>query len=200
MSTPRSKGWNFAIPLVKEKVAAPRICDMPGCIEHGLYPAPKSRDRLREFHWFCFDHVREYNLSWDYYSNMSEDEIEEHRRADTVGWRPSWPMGKGQMAEKEHFIRSGTSKYRTHAYDHATKDKHGASEPQALKRDALEALAVLDLEPPVEFATIKAKYKQLVKIHHPDANGGAVDSDEKLKTINHAFTVLKAIYKGKQNA
>ena len=56
------------------------------------------------------------------------------------------------------------------------------------------ALAVLDLTMPVEFATIKARYIALVKEHHPDANGGSKDSEEKLKSINLAFGVLKASF------
>ena len=56
------------------------------------------------------------------------------------------------------------------------------------------ALSVLDLTTPVEFAAIKARYIALVKEHHPDANGGSKDSEEKLKSINLAFGVLKTSF------
>ena len=54
------------------------------------------------------------------------------------------------------------------------------------------ALAALDLRPPVDFSEIKARYKSLVKRHHPDANGGSREAEERLKSINRAYSILKA--------
>src|SRR5215475_14943554 len=48
---------------------------------------------LRQYYYFCLDHVREYNAAWDYFRGMSATEIERMRRADIVGDRPSWPLG-----------------------------------------------------------------------------------------------------------
>ena len=50
---------------------------------------------------------------------------------------------------------------------------------------------MFDLDPPVTRETIKARYKNLVKRHHPDANGGDKDAEERLKTINQAYAALK---------
>ena len=69
-------------------------CDHPDCLAEGRFRAPKSRHRLNEYYWFCLDHVRDYNRSWDYYAGMAPGEIEDHIREDTVWQRPSWPMGK----------------------------------------------------------------------------------------------------------
>ena len=79
-----------------------RFCDCPGCPEAGRYRAPRARDRLDEYYWFCLDHVREYNSAWDYFEGMGEDEIEAIRRRDTVWQRPSWPLGtkKGKFEEQ----------------------------------------------------------------------------------------------------
>ena len=41
---------------------------------------------------------------------------------------------------------------------------------------------------------VKARYKALVKRHHPDANGGSRESEEALKVINQAYAVLKASF------
>jgi curved DNA-binding protein CbpA len=41
-------------------------------------------------------------------------------------------------------------------------------------------------------ADVKSRYKELVKIHHPDANGGAREAEEKLKEINAAYSTLRA--------
>ena len=37
---------------------------------------------------------------------------------------------------------------------------------------------------------VKARYKELVKRHHPDAHGGDKAAEEKLKTINIAYAEL----------
>ena len=53
-----------------------RQCDSPGCAGEGLYRAPKSSRQLRDYHWFCLDHVRAYNRSWNFCAGFSEAEIE----------------------------------------------------------------------------------------------------------------------------
>ncbi len=57
-----------------------------------------------------------------------------------------------------------------------------------------QALAVFDLEPPLTPLRLKARYKVLVKQHHPDAHGGDKAAEEKLKIINQAYATLKASY------
>ena len=57
-----------------------------------------------------------------------------------------------------------------------------------------QALAVFDLEPPLTVVRVKARYKALVKQHHPDAHGGDKAAEEKLKIINQAYATLKASY------
>jgi len=52
------------------------------------------------------------------------------------------------------------------------------------------ALAVLDLEPAASLQEVKSRYKTLAKRLHPDANGGRRDSEERLKTVNQAYTLL----------
>ena len=60
-------------------------------------------------------------------------------------------------------------------------------EPDSLKA---EAMAVLDLTPPVTTDQIKRRYKELVKRHHPDANGGDKVAEEKFKKISIAYATL----------
>jgi DnaJ-domain-containing protein 1 len=202
-----------AVPRRTEPPPLKRACDVPGCKEPGEHRAPKARHRLDQHYWFCLEHVRQYNEAWDYYAGMSADEIEAHRRADTTWRRPSWPLGGGsgggdQAAGKprrpirfdlfdgmgilDEFAIPGAER-RNGRFD--GKAANGKPAPHAGVAEALRrALAVLDLEPPVAFAAVKARYQALVKRHHPDANGGDRAAEERLKTINEAFTVLKAFY------
>jgi DnaJ-class molecular chaperone len=56
------------------------------------------------------------------------------------------------------------------------------------------ALRLLGLQAPIEYPQIRARYIELVKQNHPDANGGDKDAEERLKTINQALQILKAAY------
>jgi hypothetical protein len=50
---------------------ADKACDYPGCKEKAAFRAPKSPDLLDEFFWFCKDHIREYNLKWNFFQGTS---------------------------------------------------------------------------------------------------------------------------------
>ena len=67
---PRGYGTHDA-----EAEVALRPCEHPGCTAHAAHRAPKARDALNEFRWFCLPHVREYNASWNYFAGMSADEV-----------------------------------------------------------------------------------------------------------------------------
>jgi hypothetical protein len=163
-----------------------RGCDHPGCAEKGDYRAPKNR-ALEDYYWFCLNHVRDYNKSWDYFAGMSMAEIEGYIRKAAVWDRPSWPMGEAQKREQD--IRDHVAK---EFFSEGGEGERSAAPP--MPKAEKDALAALELTPPVAFEAIKAQYRILVKRHHPDANGGAPESEEKFKVINQAFTTLKQIY------
>jgi DnaJ-domain-containing protein 1 len=151
----------------------------------GEYRAPKSRDGMRDFHWFCLEHVREFNAGWDYYKGMSPDEIEAQLRADTSWQRPSWPLGRlGQTGRMDEALEN-----ELHAFAFGARPK--AAPNPSVPADLREALGVLGLIWPVELAAVKTRYKELAKRHHPDANNGDKRSEETLKTINLAYATLR---------
>lgn len=175
------------------KVAG-RACDHPGCEARGDFRAPKSRLDLRDYYWFCLEHVRAYNSAWNYYAGMSDREIEAELRSDTVWQRPSWRLGQrhgpahaGRLHDVFGLFTGGNARRngdRAHP--------NGAAERA---RSACEqALAVFEIEPPVTPGRLKARYKALVKLHHPDAHGGDKAAEEKLKIVNQAYATLKARY------
>jgi DnaJ domain len=158
---------------------------MPGCGAPGEYRAPKSRKDLNAYWWFCLDHVRDYNLSWDFYKGMTPGEIEAQVRADTAWQRPTWPIGslgsarfdENLVREKLHGVTGGTFKQR-----------QPADQTPAEMR---QPLAALGLTWPLTMAELKARYKELAKRHHPDANNGDRAAEERLKTINLAYAALR---------
>jgi hypothetical protein len=178
-----------------------RACDHPGCAACGDFRAPKSRLELRDYYWFCLDHVRAYNSAWNYYAGMSAGEVEAEIRSDTVWQRPSWRLGArhgpGHAARlRDYFdlFSHGPDK----SGDHARRNGDAADGAGKAARRALsareQALAVFEVEPPVTPGRLKARYKVLVKMHHPDAHGGDKAAEEKLKIINQAYATLKASY------
>jgi len=179
--------------------APPRRCDHPGCPENGGYRAPRERKNLNEYYWFCLPHVREYNASWDFYKGMGADALEQEKRADVIGRRPTWPMGVGKRARQrraqaealEEAMRRWFAQSDIPGFEGA-----GKGEPPPVRRrpsgPVEEALAVLELDWTASPYEIKARYKALVKRHHPDANGGDKAAEERLKSINQAYTILKA--------
>ena len=68
-----------------------RACEHPGCAEKGLYRAPRSPDHLDEYLWFCKDHVREYNLKWNFFNGQTEEEFDEQISKDKVWGRDTKP-------------------------------------------------------------------------------------------------------------
>ena len=163
-----------------------RGCEHPGCNEAGEYRAPRSRT-LSDYYWFCLEHVRSYNASWNFYAGMSEAEIEAEWRKDIVGHRPSWRFGSrvawrfggpvndfGLLDEDEPAPRQ-----RPPARSQSPQEK---------------ALATFNLSLPLTLAALKSRYKELVKRHHPDANGGDKEAEERLKVINQAYSTLKTSY------
>ena len=80
--------------LTAEPEPPVRPCDHPGCEAGGDFRAPKSRLELDRYYWFCLEHVRAYNVAWNYYAGMSDSEIEAEIRRDTVWQRPSWKLGE----------------------------------------------------------------------------------------------------------
>src|SRR5690606_39566236 len=95
-----SDATDSAVPPYAARQRPARACDHPGCAAEGEYRAPRSRERLTEYYWFCLDHVRAYNKAWDYCAGMGPDDVEHQVRRDTVWRRPAWPFG-GRAPEKD---------------------------------------------------------------------------------------------------
>ncbi len=169
---------------------ATRSCDHPGCSCEGEYRAPQGRDKLDSYFWFCLDHVRDYNSKWDYYAGMSTQQIEQEVRRDTTWQRPTWKLGvNGSSGHAAHKLRDAFG-----AFDQDDLGEPLSRRPDRRPPEEIQALRALDLEDPLSVADLKTRYKELVKQHHPDANGGDPLSEERFKTINTAYRTLLASF------
>ena len=191
----------------KPHVEAPP-CAWEGCDRPGLYKAPKGHRLEGEYHNFCLEHVRHYNTAFNFFSGMSADDIETHVNAtNATAGRPSWGMG-AKPNPKLRTNANGPKMYRTARPDgqqrrfndplhiFARYQRAQARGPKTervrpLHENDRRALEALGIQGPPSAIAIKQAYKALVKIHHPDANGGDKSSQERLRTIIAAYTHLK---------
>ena len=173
------------------------LCQWDGCREPGTHRAPVGRMREGEYFRFCFEHVREYNKSFNYFSGVSDSEIARFQKEALTGHRPTWKMGAGNAARSAPDfaqMRSGRAGYYNRMRDPFNVfGADPAAPPRQRKARPLEAKALetLGLTVQATAADIKARYKELVKRHHPDANGGDRGSEDRFRDVLQAYRVLK---------
>jgi DnaJ domain len=173
-----------------EKPKVKIACSHPGCQEEGVFRAPKGREREGEYFTFCKEHIREYNATYDYFRGMDDESMAKFRQADAIGHRPTWKLGA--RAASSHVDETVFAEARA-ARRRGLKGKAPQTEPPPRYNAlALKALMTLELDGQATQAKIKARYKDLVKRHHPDANGGDRSSEDKLREIIQAYNYLRA--------
>ncbi len=67
----------------------------------------------------------------------------------------------------------------------------GTQRVRKLRTLEKKSLDQLGLPPTAKADDIKTRYKELVKRHHPDANGGDRSSEERLRQIIQAYKYLR---------
>jgi hypothetical protein len=171
------------------------LCQWKGCSAAGLHRAPMGRGREGQYLRLCLEHVREFNASYNYFAGMSNAEVEAYQKDSLTGHRPTWKVGANSWAHgTQHGL--GTTGVRDgrfidpHDVFH-WRDGRAGEVRRSLKPLELKALEALDLTGTAERHEIKARFKALVKRHHPDANGGDKRSEEKLREIIQAYNYLK---------
>ena len=185
-----------------ETRAEPRLraCEMRGCEAAGTHRAPKGRHADGEYFWFCLDHVREYNKSYNYFSGMNDAAIQAFQKEAIVGHRPTWQMGVNAKAD-EAPRAGGRAKFGWKERPHDTfrffgegfQARHTEPEKRKAHNMELRSLSTLGLDRSATGAEVKARYKLLVKRHHPDANGGDRSLEDRLREIIQAYSYLKSV-------
>jgi hypothetical protein len=168
------------------------VCEWVGCACEGTHRAPKGRMREREYWRFCLDHVREYNHSYNYFSGMSDDAVARYQKDAVTGHRPTWKLGFNGGADRladstdpfEVLRELGTG-------PRARVDR--TPEARQIRNAERKAFDTLGLEVDATGPEIKARFKELVKRHHPDANGGDRSLEDRLREVIQAYNYLKSV-------
>jgi curved DNA-binding protein CbpA len=190
-------------------------CEWAGCEHPATHPAPKGRGQERDYWHFCLDHVRLYNKSYNYFTGMDDDAVARFQKDAATGHRPTKPIGvnarswnrstagyeagtgwAGGARGAQDGPQEGPQDGPTGAFAYFTRRQFRAeavSEPPRRRLRNLErrSLEVLDLDEDAGPQDIRSRFKELVKRHHPDANGGDRSREGRLQQIIEAYQYLK---------
>jgi hypothetical protein len=170
-------------------------CDWVGCKEKGTHRAPKGRGREKDYWNYCIDHVREYNAKYNYFAGMKDDEVLAYQKDALTGHRPTWKMGTGKRGKPDFdsaldplgVIRELNGR------TNSRPDPDHKPQQRIVRNVERKALETMGLEAGATNAQVKARFKVLVKRHHPDANGGDRSSEDRLVEVIQAYNYLKSV-------
>jgi curved DNA-binding protein CbpA len=179
--------------------AAGPACQWKGCQAAGQHRAPMGRGREGKYYLFCLDHVRQFNASYNYFDGWSSADVEAFQKDAVIGHRPTWKTGLNSGAKgtpagaifKDGFGRGFEDPHAFFAWRARRNGEDGSGPARRLRPLELKSLEALDLTEGVDRIQIKARFKELVKRHHPDANGGDKRSENRLREIIQAYNYLK---------
>ena len=169
------------------------ICDWSNCKKVGNYKAPIEKDNSKKFKLLCLEHIKIFNKKWNYFANMTNEEIEYFIKSDLTWHKPTKSFNSS-----ENFFNI--------LWNNALEDKLNIFESsnfKNFKKDKLtstdrDALDIMGLKYEAKWEEIQKKFKSLVKKYHPDKNLGSRKFEDKLKKITLAYSKLKMTI-GKNN-
>ena len=157
-------------------------CDKPGCTKAGTCRAPKSRD-LKDYWFFCQEHAAEYNKHWNYYADMSPEEIEADWERQTFGESlKDSNAGNANATDYTKFLNdfiTGRSKF----------DKMPAK--SKLPTNVSSALKTFGLGVYASWREVSTKYRTLAKKYHPDTATDKENAASEFARISAAYDILK---------
>jgi len=176
------------------------ICAHPGCTEPGEFRAPPADGRRPGFdgpgdwRWLCLDHVREFNAGYNFFEGMSADEIsaaqnpyggwDRETRAFATGGADTPPRW-ADFADPLDAIGARFAR----RVDEARRPRQDGRE---LSGEDRKSLQVLGLGIDVDRRTLRTRYAELLRLYHPDRNGGDRGQEAKLQAVIQAYTQLKS--------
>ncbi len=165
-----------------------RICEHPSCNRVGKYRAPKAPGGTGEFHWFCRQHVRQYNSQWDFFK-ISEGESTDDPTDSGDGQSPE---ERREQREQLAWQRLGIKDPFEILGESGTRSGHAHVASARLSRNERRALNILDAKDGWGKKELRRQYRSLVKDLHPDMNGGDRSEEDRLKEVVWAWDQLKA--------
>jgi hypothetical protein len=167
-----------------------RVCEHEGCDKPGKYRAPKSPDRMDEYYWFCMEHVRAYNLNWNAFAAGAEHDLAAQMASDKVWNRDTKPFRRS--VEEQAWARLGISDAHEVLGQNATRNPGRATTgTRKLPPTERKAIEILDVRDTATKTEVRKAYKALIKVLHPDMNGGDRSDEERLQEVVWAWDQIK---------
>ena len=163
----------------------PHKCDHEGCNKPGEYKAPKDKN-LKDYYWFCLEHVQEYNKQWNYYADEAPDEDVKHKRRFYHKFKSKvrYQFGYDLWEESVFF----TDDY-DNEFDNSAQYSRDGIYFTVEEREYIKVLEmdIREINPD----NLKKQYKKMAKKYHPDVNKEDEKAEEKFKSISEAYQHLK---------
>ncbi len=188
--------------LKSKQKARTQCCDIPDCDLAGEYKAPRSREQLREYHYFCLKHVREYNANWNFFAGMSDADTLDYIKNDMTGHRPTRPLsGEGKPGGDNILFSAFFDSFDRgfHFEEMLIKPEPVMTAERASAYDPAirEACKILGVKCPPEPDEMKKSYKILVKDLHPDTSENHTPEKEaRFREVVKAYRDLIKVFKG----
>jgi hypothetical protein len=177
----------------RAKTGGPQ-CQWSGCKEKATHRAPKGRDNEREYWRFCLDHVRQYNQSYNFFKGMNDAAVMAYQKDAITGHRPTWKMGTGKTRVRADFRAFGPGGDPFGLFGEGVRaEQRARAETRPVRNAERKALDTLGLDAGATKHQVKMRFKELVKRHHPDANGGDRSTEDRLVEIIQSYNYLKSI-------
>ncbi len=198
--TPRFKDMRIKPPK-DEPSQEERTCEYANCRRKATAKAPKSREQLNDFYWFCQNHASEYNKSWNFFDGLSEGAAQAYSDAARHGHRPTWSFNSGSTSRAR--ATRATKDFQEGFEDPfsmfsdrpppSQKNAPANDGPQGPRMGRLQAKALdtLGLEGHADKATVRKRYTELLRAYHPDSNGGDRSFEDQLQKVVEAYQILK---------
>ena len=169
-------------------------CDWAGCTQKATHRAPKGRGREKDYWRYCLDHVREYNQSYNFFAGMNDAAVMAYQKDALTGHRPTWKMGTGNGPARADFTDFANRGDPFELFGEGMRaEQQARAETRPVRNAERKALGTLGLEVGANAHQIKMRFKELVKRHHPDANGGDRSTEERLVEVIQAYNYLKSV-------
>lgn len=167
-------------------------CEWVGCTEAATHRAPKGRGREKDYWRYCLHHVREYNQSYNFFAGMSDADVMAYQKDALTGHRPTWKMGTGKGGPDVHAFAHQADPFGLFGED-MKREQQKRAEARVIRNAERKALDTLGLDVDATRAQVKMRFKELVKRHHPDSNGGDRSTEDKLVEIIQSYNYLKSV-------
>tara|TARA_Y100000816_G_C26076232_1_gene566573 strand:+ start:922 stop:1434 length:513 start_codon:yes stop_codon:yes gene_type:complete len=162
------------------------ICEWSKCKKIGVYKAPVEKDNSKKFKLLCLEHIKAFNKSWNYFSDMNDREIEDFIKSDLTWHKPTKSFGSSENFFRILWVNALDDKssiFKNSVFKNFNRSKLSDKDKDALK--------ILGLKNETNWSDIQKRFKMLVKKYHPDKNQGSKKYEDILKKITLAYSQLR---------